>query len=167
MPIESLTFSAGGYGSFSRTFGPVTLARNILVCGIEGQCDVAQTILDLLADGWRVFAWRRTQWARGSPSTAARPCNGWIGRRDRRPPRKPRCSSGVAGAKSHNNARPETQTDQPAARAGTGAAIAGTRRVPLTLGQTTLDSHTMIATALAACACYGRRIYSGGWADGV
>lgn len=51
---EKLTFSAGGCPQIFadlRSRG----THNILVCGIEAHVCVQQTVLDLLADGWRVF----------------------------------------------------------------------------------------------------------------
>jgi nicotinamidase-related amidase len=49
-----LTFSCGGCGQlFEEMRGRGV--HKILVCGIEAHVCVAQTVLDLLADGWRVY----------------------------------------------------------------------------------------------------------------
>jgi len=51
---DKLTFSCGGCPAvFSRLREKDV--HNILVCGIEAHVCVQQTVLDLLADGWRVF----------------------------------------------------------------------------------------------------------------
>jgi len=54
-PVPSkLTFSCGGCPEiFERLRGQNI--SSILVCGIEAHVCVQQTVLDLLADGWRVF----------------------------------------------------------------------------------------------------------------
>jgi len=51
---EKLTFSAGGCPRIFADFRKRGV-HNILVCGIEAHVCVQQTVLDLLADGWRVF----------------------------------------------------------------------------------------------------------------
>ncbi len=54
-PIPSkLTFSAGGCGQFFDDLRGRGIYK-ILVCGIEAHVCVAQTVFDLLADGWQVF----------------------------------------------------------------------------------------------------------------
>ena len=51
---SKLTFSCGGCpGLFSDL--PARGIHNMLVCGIEAHVCVQQTVLDLLADGWRVY----------------------------------------------------------------------------------------------------------------
>ena len=54
-PVPSkLTFSCGGCpGLFCDL--PARGIHNMLVCGIEAHVCVQQTVLDLLADGWRVY----------------------------------------------------------------------------------------------------------------
>jgi nicotinamidase-related amidase len=51
---SKLTFSCGGCPGLFQAL-PAQGKRNILVCGIEAHVCVQQTVLDLLADGWRVF----------------------------------------------------------------------------------------------------------------
>jgi nicotinamidase-related amidase len=53
MPTK-LTFSAGGCPAIFADLRSRGLCR-ILVCGIEAHVCVAQTVFDLLADGWRVY----------------------------------------------------------------------------------------------------------------
>ena len=54
-PVPSkLTFSAGGCGQLFEDLRSREICK-ILVCGIEAHVCVAQTVLDLLADGWQVF----------------------------------------------------------------------------------------------------------------
>jgi len=53
LPIK-LTFSCGGCPGLFRDL-PAKGIHNMLVCGIETHVCVQQTVLDLLADGWRVF----------------------------------------------------------------------------------------------------------------
>jgi nicotinamidase-related amidase len=49
-----ITFSCGGCPGLFRDL-PAKGIRNMLVCGIETHVCVQQTVLDLMADGWRVF----------------------------------------------------------------------------------------------------------------
>ncbi len=54
-PVPSkLTFSAGGCPEIFADLRKQGLCK-ILVCGIEAHVCVAQTVFDLLADGWRVY----------------------------------------------------------------------------------------------------------------
>ena len=54
-PLPSkLTFSAGGCPQIFADLRGRGLCK-ILVCGIEAHVCVAQTVFDLLADGWRVY----------------------------------------------------------------------------------------------------------------
>jgi nicotinamidase-related amidase len=51
---EKLTFSCGGCGAIFddlRNRG----VHKLLICGVEAHVCVAQTVMDLLADGWRVY----------------------------------------------------------------------------------------------------------------
>ena len=49
-----LTFSCGGCPEIFRQWEDRGIAK-ILVCGIEAHVCVQQTVIDLLADGWRVY----------------------------------------------------------------------------------------------------------------
>ena len=54
-PLPSkLTFSAGGCPGLLKDFKTRGIHK-ILVCGIEAHVCVQQTVLDLLADGWRAY----------------------------------------------------------------------------------------------------------------
>jgi nicotinamidase-related amidase len=53
MPSK-LTFSAGGCPAIFEDLRGRGICK-VLVCGIEAHVCVAQTVLDLLADGWQVF----------------------------------------------------------------------------------------------------------------
>jgi nicotinamidase-related amidase len=54
-PLPSkLTFSCGGCPAVFERLRQQNIGA-ILVCGVEAHVCVAQTVLDLLADGWRVF----------------------------------------------------------------------------------------------------------------
>ncbi len=53
-PPSKLTFSCGGCPGLFRDL-PARGVHNMLVCGIEAHVCVQQTVLDLLADGWRVY----------------------------------------------------------------------------------------------------------------
>ena len=53
-PPSKLTFSCGGCPGLFRDL-PAHGVHNMLVCGIEAHVCVQQTVLDLLADGWRVY----------------------------------------------------------------------------------------------------------------
>ena len=51
---SKLTFSCGGCGELFRRLQERDIHK-LLVCGIEAHVCVQQTVLDLLADGWRVY----------------------------------------------------------------------------------------------------------------
>ncbi len=51
---SKLTFSCGGCPDVFRDLQKRDV-HNLLVCGMETHVCVAQTVLDLLADGWRVY----------------------------------------------------------------------------------------------------------------
>ena len=51
---SKLTFSCGGRPEIFRDLEKRDV-HNLLVCGMETHVCVAQTVLDLLADGWRVY----------------------------------------------------------------------------------------------------------------
>jgi nicotinamidase-related amidase len=51
---EKMTFSCGGCPEVFERLQSRNIS-NILVCGVETHVCVQQTVLDLLADGWRVF----------------------------------------------------------------------------------------------------------------
>lgn len=51
---EKVTFSSGGCPGVFDVFRERGV-RKILVCGIETHVCVAQTVFDLMADGWRVY----------------------------------------------------------------------------------------------------------------
>jgi len=51
---SKLTFSCGGCPEIFQTLRDGEI-RNLLVCGMETHVCVQQTVLDLLADGWRVY----------------------------------------------------------------------------------------------------------------
>ena len=51
---SKLTFSCGGCPEAMRDLRDHNVHK-VLVCGIEGHVCVQQTVIDLLADGWRVY----------------------------------------------------------------------------------------------------------------
>ena len=103
-PVPSkLTFSCGGCPELFEDLRGRGIHK-ILVCGIEAHVCVQQTVLDLLADGWRVYVAADAVGSRFDVDCRTA-LGGWIPPAPRsRPPRR-RCSSGAKSPARRSSSR--------------------------------------------------------------